>query len=175
MKQKKLSLFIGFFLAIICEVFIFSIVYFNTWKILPIYDPNLAPWFSAGFNLLSAILLFIAVLYAKKKYLKHHKIFIHLALLASALFLINYCAYHLSSSPVVFKTASLRPLYLVLLFSHLISSIICLPLIFISYGFGIFNILPEHPKLARITFYFWEYVSISGILIVIFIKFFRSY
>lgn len=157
--------------AILAELFLVFIIYYNPYKINPIYDSNLQSLVSGFLNALSAITLAIAYYFIKTKKITAHIVFVHFALLFSALFLINYIFYHLSVGHVKFTNFELRPLYLFILITHLLGSLISLPLIFTSYFFGYFNLLNNHKVFAKITFFLWEYVSITGVLIVVFLKF----
>ena len=156
--------------AILAELFLVFIIYYNPYKIDPIYDSGLQSTVSGFLNALSAITLIVAYKFIKRKKVTAHIVFIHFALLFSALFLINYIFYHLSVGHVKFTNLELRPLYLIILTTHLLGSVISLPLIFTSYCFGFFNLTEHHKTFAKITFFLWEYVSITGVLIVVFLK-----
>ncbi len=158
-------------IAIFAEIFLIFLIYLNPYKIEPLYDPGLQMWVSAFFNALSAVFLTTAVFKIKNKKKKQHIVFIHLALIASALFLVNYIFYHMSVGHVVFKNESIRPIYLIILFSHLLVSLISLPAIFYTYTMGITKNYLEHKRWALRTFIMWEYVSITGVIVVLMLKF----
>jgi len=171
MGKTKKTIFISLLLALICECALFYIIYFNPNKMSPILDPSLQMSLSGAFNFISAILLFIAYLKIKNKKIKAHIVFIHLALLSSAAFLINYIFYHLTVGHVTFTHPSLRPYYLFILITHLLASVTALPLIFITYSLAITKDYSAHKKTAKMTFLLWEYVSVSGVLLILFLKF----
>lgn len=170
MSHSKRIILTCLLLSFIAEAALVFIIYFNPFKITPLYSPSIQPWVNAFFNTASAISIGIAYKYIKYKHIRMHKIFVHLALIFSTLFLINYIFYHLSVGHMIFENQSWRTLYLLLLMTHLLCSIITLPLIFISYGLGIFGRLADHKKLAKWTFLLWEYVSISGVMVVLMLK-----
>ena len=143
-------------ISFIAEMFLFYLTYFNKTTIEPIMDLSTQIWLNALFNASSAILLIIAVLFIKKKKRKQHIQFIHFALMASALFLINYIFYHMAIGRTLFQNQDYYIAYYSILVTHLIGSVITLPLIFTTYGLGIFGKLHLHKKLAKITFFFFH-------------------
>ena len=171
---KKYLIISSLVLAFIAEAFLILIIYFNPYKIAPMIPTELQSWLSAGLNLLSALSLLYAYMAIKKQEKQKHKKFIHLALCFSALFLINYILYHMSIGHVKFTNQDFRVLYLFILATHLICSMISLPLIFMTYTLGIFNYLKEHKKIAKIAFCLWEYVSVTGVMVVLMLKFLNS-
>ena len=92
-------------------------------------------------------------------------------MLCSALFLVNYIFYHLAVGHISFTNESFKIPYYIILITHLLMSVISLPLVFLTYAFGFLNRLQEHKKIAKITFFAWEYVSITGVIIVLCLKF----
>jgi putative membrane protein len=156
--------------SLLAIVFLIYIIYFNVNKIEPLYSTSLQATINAIFNASSAISLAIAIFWIKRKNKKNHILFIHLALFFSSCFLVNYIFYHMSIGHVKFLNPDYRTIYLLILVSHLICSVITLPLIFTTYLYGIFGHLTSHKKLAGVTFFMWEYVSITGVIIVTMLK-----
>lgn len=156
--------------ALLAELFLIYIIYFNTSKVTPPYNQDLMPWISALFNACSACSLLTAFVCIKTNRKKAHIIWIHITLVFSAAFLVNYILYHLSVGHVIFKHSFLRPYYLLLLISHLSASFISLPLIFLTYALGATKRLRQHKKIAKYTFSLWMYVSVTGVIIVLFLK-----
>lgn len=170
-KNKILSF--SLIVAILAELLLVYIIYFNPHKVAPIYDTSLQSWVSALFNGLSAISLIFAFKFAKTHQKQKHIMAIHFALLFSSLFLLNYIFYHLSVGHVKFPNNSFRPYYLIILFTHLLASITCLPMIFMTYALGFFDYLLDHKRFAKFTFFLWEYVSVTGVIVVLFLKFLK--
>jgi putative membrane protein len=173
MKVKK-NIFLSLTLALMAEIILIYIIYFNDYKIEPIMPSELQISINGTLNFLSAMSLFIAYKFIKRAKIKMHIIFILIAMCFSALFLINYIIYHLSAGHTVFQHEYLRPYYLFILITHLLSSIICLPLVFTTFSLGVFKHLSTHKRLAPLTFKLWMYVSISGVALVLFLKFFHG-
>lgn len=162
---------ISLLISLAAEFFIIYIIYFSPEKISPLYSPGLQMWVSAFMNFLSALSLFISIIFIKKNLRNLHIFYIRLALLFSSLFLINYIFYHLSVGHIIFTNLEYRTLYLCILASHLFCSLIGLPMIFTTYALGEFKHFKLHKKLAPSTFFIWEYISLSGVVIVLMLKF----
>lgn len=160
--------------AILAELLLIFIIYFNPYKLDPIYNPELQVWINALMNGCSAICLATAIFFIKRGEKSKHIVMIHMALLFSALFLLNYIFYHMTVGHVVFQHPSLRTLYLMILAAHILVSVISLPFVFITYGLAITEHLAAHRKIAFATFLMWEFVSVSGVVIVLFLKFLNT-
>jgi putative membrane protein len=168
MTDKKISIY-SIFTALFAETLLVFIIYLNPFKIASIFAQETHVIINGSLNGLSAIFLFIAIFFIKNKKVFLHKVFIGLAILSSALFLISYILYHMSIGHTVFSNLEFRNIYLIILATHLMASFISLPLIFTTTIFGLFNRLKSHKKLAMLTFVLWEYVSITGVIIVYFL------
>ena len=171
MISNKKILISSLAIGIVAETFLIFLIYLNPYKITPIMEQSDQMWVNCLCNLFSSLSLFIAFYKIKKKDIKGHKRYIGIALFFSSLFLVNYILYHMSIGHTIFTNTEFRSLYLIILASHLITSVISLPMIFMTVAFGFFERLREHKKLAFTTFILWQYVSITGVLIVIFLKF----
>jgi len=58
-----------------------------------------------------------------------------------------------------------RYLYLFILISHILLSIIIIPLVLITYVRALAKRFDKHKKIAKITFPLWLYVAITGVLV----------
>ena len=67
----------------------------------------------------------------------------------------------------------IRPAYFFLLISHIALSVVALPLIFTTFYLSLTKRFALHKKIARVTFPIWLYVSVTGVLIVAFLKLFN--
>lgn len=170
LQAKKIILFSSV-IAIVAEFFLIFIIYFNKQQISPLYDPNLQVWVNGLFNFLSAFSLLMAFLAVKNRRIHWHKTFIFIAFGFSACFLFNYIFYHMSVGHTKFINQTWRIPYLILLFSHLMTSVISLPFIFSTFSLGFFGKINDHKKMAKLTFFLWEFVSVTGVIIVLMLKF----
>ena len=158
-------------ISIIAITLLILIIYFNPYKIPALLPADTHSLLNGSFNFASALFLIFAFISIKQKKIKAHKILIHIALSFSALFLVSYILYHMSIGHTVFPDNAYRTLYLCILLTHLLASVISLPIIFITYALGITAHLVQHKKLALICFCLWEYVSITGVIIVLMLRY----
>ena len=92
-------------------------------------------------------------------------------MLASLLFLVMYIAYHIISSPTTFEgSKAMKYVYYVVLISHILLSIIIVPLVLKTYSKAYLNDFVAHRKLAKITFPIWLYVAVSGVIVYLMIS-----
>lgn len=156
-------------LSILIELVLLWIVYGKTPHAPEHFLASYLPILSAIFNSLSAITLIAARNYAKKKQIKKHLRFILLALFFSALFLLSYLTYHWMVGRVSFALEGGHKFFiLTLLLLHVFASIINLPMIFITLYYGLTFKLERHKRLAPKTFYLWQFVSWSGVVIILY-------
>jgi putative membrane protein len=127
---------------------------------------SLLPKISAVLNGVSAVAVAAAlVAIALKKYRLHAGLMIF-ALIASACFLANYVYYHLHHGDTPFTgTGLIRPVYFTILISHILLSIVVLPLILTSVFLAVSRRFVMHRRLSRYTGAIWLYVSSSGVAI----------
>jgi putative membrane protein len=120
----------------------------------------------ATLNGFTAVLLmtgFWAIKVRKKR--MHHNIMTTCVVL-SALFLIMYIAYHMTSDPTEFGgTGMSKYIYFFILITHILLSIILIPLVLRTYAHAYLKKFEAHKKLARITFPIWLYVAVSGVVV----------
>ncbi len=135
------------------------------------------PAFHAGLNALAAISLVCALVAVKQGRISLHRKFIFAAMGLSVLFLLSYVAYHFTATEIVYgdadsngmldaaeraTVAGSRPIYLVLLISHITCAAVSLPFILFTFIAGWTNRFTAHRKLARWVFPLWLYVAITG-------------
>ncbi len=135
------------------------------------------PAFHAGVNALAVITLVGALIAVKQGRIALHRKFIFAAMGLSVLFLLSYVAYHFTATEVRYgdlnsdgaldaaeraAVAGTRPIYLVLLISHIVLAGISLPFILFTFIAGWTNRFAAHRKLARWVFPLWLYVAVTG-------------
>jgi putative membrane protein len=59
----------------------------------------------------------------------------------------------------------LRPVYISLLVSHIILAALVLPLVLLTFWYGLNNMVEKHRRIARWTFPIWLYVTVTGVLV----------
>ena len=139
---------------------------------LPIAKPlTFLPPIYATINGLTAILLVLAVYYIKNGKRKIHESLIKVCIALSLSFLVMYIAYHLTTDPTSFKGSGLISyLYFFILITHILLSIVVIPLVLISYSRAIKSKFILHKKIAKITFPIWLYVATTGVVVYLMIS-----
>jgi len=93
------------------------------------------------------------------------------ALTLSSLFLISYVVYHTTYPSAKFLgEGSIRPIYFTILISHIILSVPVIPLALLSVFRGWTNDITRHKKLVRFAFPIWLYVSLTGVMVYVFMQ-----
>lgn len=125
----------------------------------------------ATINALTAGILVIAFWAISNKKIKLHQRLMQTAIILSALFLLMYVAYHMTSDSTKFGGEGIiKYLYYFILITHILLSIVVIPFVLITYVRAITNNIEKHKKIARITFPLWLYVAVSGVLVYIMIS-----
>jgi len=139
---------------------------------LPIAKPlTFLPPIYATINGLTAILLVLAVYYIKNGKRKIHESLIKVCIALSLSFLVMYIAYHLTTDPTSFGGSGLISyLYFFILITHILLSIVVIPLVLISYSRAIKSKFILHKKIAKVTFPIWLYVATTGVVVYLMIS-----
>jgi len=133
-------------------------------------DFSFLPPVYATINGITAIVLISALFAIKKGNQLLHERLMKLALVLSATFLVMYVLYHISSEATVYGGEGwIKSLYLFILASHIILSMVIVPLVLYTYVRALTGRFELHRKLARITFPIWLYVAITGVIVYLMI------
>src|SRR5258706_127504 len=85
--------------------------------------------------------------------------------------LISYIVNHALHGDTIFPGhGSVRTLYLSILASHVILSMVALPMVLTTFFFSLTGRFAMHRRIARFTFPIWLYVSITGVVVFVFLK-----
>lgn len=130
------------------------------------------PATNAAFNAISATALCIGIYHIRNHNKRAHGISMATAFLASTLFLAGYIAHHTVHGDTKFLgTGWLRPTYFFILASHIILSMAVLPMVLTTFFFAATRRWTAHRALARWTWPVWLYVSVTGVLVFIFLRY----
>lgn len=125
----------------------------------------------ATINGLTAILLVIAVWAIKNGKLVLHETLMTTSVGCSAIFLVMYVAYHMTSDSTSYGGEGfMRYVYFFILITHILLSIIIIPFVLITYVRAITNNFERHKKIAKITFPLWLYVAVTGVIVFVMIS-----
>ena len=124
------------------------------------------PALNALFNAMSATALVIGFSYIRKRNIASHRASMITAFVFSSLFLVCYITNHALHGEMRFAGhGPIRTAYLALLISHILLSVIALPMVLITFFFSLTGRFPQHKKIARFTYPIWLYVSVTGVIV----------
>jgi putative membrane protein len=88
-----------------------------------------------------------------------------------SVFLISYIVNHARHGDTLFPGhGPVRTLYFYILGSHVILSIVALPMVLTTFFFSLTGRFAMHRRIARLTFPIWLYVSVTGVVVFFFLK-----
>ncbi|MEO9510831.1 MAG: DUF420 domain-containing protein [Flavobacteriaceae bacterium] len=130
----------------------------------------------AFINGLTAVVLITAVLAIKNGNRGLHQKLMVFCIILSLLFLVMYVAYHMTSESTVYGgEGAVKYLYYVILISHIVLSIVVIPLVLRTYAKAYLNDFKAHRKWAKYTFPIWLYVAITGVIVYLMISPYYQY
>lgn len=136
---------------------------------MTIYD---LPAVNASLNTIATILLATGYVFIKRGRRDAHRNCMVGALICSTVFLGCYVYYHYSMKKLHGEAHTrflnpewFRPIYLTILFTHLVCAIAIVPMIIVTVVRAAKGQFERHKKIARWTWPVWMYVSITGVLI----------
>ncbi|MFD1616530.1 DUF420 domain-containing protein [Gelatiniphilus marinus] len=155
-------------LSIIIPIVVFALFSVKIPNVEPL---SFLPPIYATINGLTSVILVIAFIAIKKKNRVLHENLMTTAIWCSALFLLMYIAYHITSDSTKFGgEGAIKYVYYFILLTHILLSIVVIPFVLITYVRAITNNFEKHKKIARITFPLWLYVAVSGVIVYIMIS-----
>ncbi|HLR03247.1 MAG TPA: DUF420 domain-containing protein [Virgibacillus sp.] len=132
---------------------------------------TILPLFNAIFNGITFILLVCALVMIKKRNIPAHRNFMLSAFGVTLLFFVSYLTYHAMAGSTSFGGDGIvKYIYYAFLISHILLAAILVPLSLITLGRGLNRNDRKHRKIARWTMPIWLYVSLSGVLVYVFIS-----
>ena len=135
------------------------------------YDLTFLPGIYAAINGLTAVILILARLAIKKGNRERHQKLIYTSLVFSALFLVMYVAYHITSEATTYGgEGPVRYIYFFILITHIFLSVAVVPLVLFTLLRALTGEFDRHRKLAKITFPVWLYVAASGVVVYLMIS-----
>ena len=165
-----------FRLVLVISLFVFATVILLNRKVLP--RPEVTPSFTHFLPMINAfingtcsILLLLSLYFIKRKNIPAHKTINIITFLLSSIFLVLYIMFHYFADETKFPAEnSLRPYYLFILITHIILAATVLPLILLSFYYGLGMQVAKHRKLVRWAFPIWLYVTITGVVVYLMIS-----
>ncbi len=132
---------------------------------------NGLPLFNALCNGTTALVLVLAFLAILRKNIPLHRRLMTSALVLSVLFLLSYVTYHATTEHTTFpRESGLWTVYQFILWSHILLSVIIVPMVLITYSRALSERFDRHRRIARITLPIWLYVAVTGVVVYILIS-----
>lgn len=140
-------------------------------------DFSFLPPVHSALNALAAVFLVIAYYHIRRGAIEQHRRAIYAALACSALFLLSYVLYHITTAEIRFGDADhdgmvsaaekaavgiWRTIYLVLLLTHIVLAGAILPFILLTFNRAFTGQYARHRRMARWVFPLWLYVAVTG-------------
>lgn len=148
------------------------------------------PTLNAVLNGLCCILLIFSLIAIKKKNIALHKKLNITAFILSSLFLVSYVTAHyfipdtkygdvdhdgVMSAAESIAVSGIKPTYVIILLSHIFLAIAVLPMILLSFYYGLTDQREKHKKLTRFSYPIWLYVTITGVVVYLMISKYYNY
>nr|WP_297915940.1 DUF420 domain-containing protein [uncultured Allomuricauda sp.] len=139
---------------------------------IPNAEPlSFLPPIYATINGITAVLLVLAVVAIKNGKQKRHQNLMTTCVALSAMFLVMYVAYHMTSESTKFGgEGAIQYVYFFILITHIILSIVVIPLVLITYSKAYLKDFVSHRKWAKYTFPIWLYVAVTGVVVYLMIS-----
>lgn len=181
--------------AVITTIAVCGLVTILNQKWIP--HPDTFPRFIYSLPLLNAILngtctllLIFSLLAIKKRNINLHKKLNLTAFVLSAVFLISYVTAHyfipdtkygdvdhdgIMSVAESANVSGIKPFYVVILLLHIFLAVAVLPMVLISFYYGLTDQREKHKKLTRFSYPIWLFVTASGVVVYLMISPFYKY
>ena len=129
-------------------------------------DAGILPTVNAVLNGTSAVLLTAGFACIRRRNVPAHRACMLGAFAVSVLFLACYLIYHYQAGSRAFGGQGwIRPVYFVLLISHIVLAALIVPLALTTIYRGLSAQFDRHVRLARWTLPIWLYVSVTGVVV----------
>ena len=148
------------------------------------------PLLNAILNGSCSVLLIFSLLAIKKRNIPLHRKLNLTAFLFSSLFLVSYVTAHYFIPDTKYgdvdhngmldvaesaAVSGIKPLYLVILLSHIFLAVIVFPMVLLSFYYGLTDQREKHKKLTRFSYPIWLYVTITGVVVYLMISPYYNY
>jgi putative membrane protein len=117
-------------------------------------------------NSLTTVLLVAGLIFIRQNKINLHRAAMTGAFSLGALFLICYVTYHLTNPANRYNGAGFsRYVYFFFLITHVLLSLVVLPLVLRAMFFAVTNRFDRHKRIVRYAYPIWLYVSASGVIV----------
>lgn len=148
------------------------------------------PMINAILNGTCSVLLIFSLLAIKKRNIPLHRKLNLTAFLLSSLFLVCYVTAHyfipdtrygdldhngMLDAAESAAVSGIKPIYLVILLSHIFLAVIVFPMVLLSFYYGLTDQREKHKKLTRFSYPIWLYVTVTGVVVYLMISPYYNY
>ncbi len=152
--------------SLAASLFLAWLVYFHQPTDLAGTHLSFLPALNAILNTCCTVALLFGLHFIRHRRILPHRNSMFTAFLFSSLFLVTYITNHALHGDMRFLgLGGVRTVYFSLLISHILLSVIALPLILITFFLSLSGRFPLHRKVARFTYPIWLYVSVTGVVV----------
>lgn len=152
--------------SLVATLFLFWLIYVHPATDAGNVKLTYLPALCALFNGCSACALLIGFTFIKARKIGAHRNAMLTAFAFSTLFLVCYIInYSLHGESHYPGHSLIRTIYLCILASHVLLSVVALPMVLITFFFSLTGRIPMHRRIARWTFPIWLYVSVTGVIV----------
>ena len=148
------------------------------------------PMINAILNGSCSVLLIFSLLAIKKRNIPLHRKLNLTAFVLSSLFLVCYVTAHYFIPDTKFgdvdhngvmsieesaAVSGIKPIYVIILLSHIFLAAIVLPFVLLSFYYGLTDQREKHKKITRISYPVWLYVTITGVVVYLMVSPYYNY
>ncbi len=148
------------------------------------------PKLNAFLNGTCSVLLLFSLMAIKQKNIALHKKLNLTAFALSTLFLLSYVTAHyfipdtkygdvdhdgVMSAVESAAVSGIKPFYVIILLSHIFLAVVVLPMVLLSFYYGLTDQRDKHKKLTRFSYPIWLYVTVTGVVVYLMISPYYKY
>lgn len=148
------------------------------------------PMVNAFLNGTCTILLLFSLWAIKNKNIQLHKKLNLTAFIFSTVFLLCYVTAHyfipdtkygdvdhdgIMSATESAAVSGIKPVYVIILLTHIFFAVAVLPMILMSFYYGLTDQREKHKKLTRFSYPIWLYVTVTGVVVYLMVSPFYNY
>jgi len=153
-------------LSVAVLAYLFWLLYGRAGSTEPPSWTSSLPALNAALNATSAVVLVSGLLAIRRGRRELHRKLMLGALLVASVFLASYVTYHHYHGDTRFQgQGPVRLFYFIVLVTHILGSMVALPMVLTTLFFALTRRFERHRRLARFTFPLWLYVSVTGVLV----------
>jgi putative membrane protein len=124
------------------------------------------PALNAALNGLCTVALLVGFYFVRRRNIPAHRASMVTAFVFSSLFLVSYITNHALHGETHFPGfGTVKTVYLSILASHVILSVVALPMVLTTFFFSLSGRIRQHRQIARFTLPIWLYVSVTGVVV----------